>query len=200
MSQIFEKEEGKVIPITIIEAGPCFITQIKTKEKDGYFAIQIGFQKIEKTKKIKKSMKKKPFRWLKEYKMPVQNFLKSNENKENIEYKIEDIISLSSFEEGDFIKVTGISKGKGFQGGVKRWGFKGRNASHGVKHEARTIGSIGGRFPQRVVKGKKMPGRMGYDRVTVKNLKIIKIDKENNILAVKGALPGPRGTLLEIRG
>jgi len=97
------------------------------------------------------------------------------------------------------VKVSGISKGKGFQGGVKRHGFHGRNKTHGVKHEQRTIGSTGRRFPQHVQKGRKMPGRMGYERISVKNLKIEKIDKENNILILRGAVPGHRGTLLEIR-
>jgi len=111
-----------------------------------------------------------------------------------------DVFDVSVFEEGDSVKVSGISKGKGFQGGVKRHGFHGRNATHGVKHEERTLGSVGSAYPQRVIKGRKMPGRMGYDRVTVKNLKIVKIDKENNLIVVKGAVPGHRGTLLEIRG
>jgi large subunit ribosomal protein L3 len=187
MSQVFEPEEGRVIPVTLIEAGPCIVAQIKNQDKDGYGAVQIGF--ISKTKKIKKTEKGKEFRYLREQK---------TENKE--QYKVGDKLDVSIFQEGDKIKISGISKGKGFQGGVKRWGFAGRGASHGVKHEARAIGSVGSRFPQRVIKGRKMPGRMGSDRVTVKNLKIIKIDKENNLLTVKGAVPGPKGSLLEIRG
>lgn len=185
MSQIFD-EKGKVSPITLIEAGPCEVLQIKTKEKDGYQAIQIGFKKIEKKQKVKKSMEGKPFRFLCEFK--------------NGDYKKGDKIDVSVFQEGNIVKVSGKSKGKGFQGGVKRWGFSGRNATHGVKHEHRTLGSVGGRFPQRVIKGRKMPGRMGHQRVTVKNLKVVKVDKKNNILVVKGAIPGSRGTLLEIRG
>lgn len=185
MSQVFD-EKGKRIPVTLVEAGPCVVTQVKTKEKDGYQAIQLGFKKIEKEKKIKKPMRKKPFRWLREFK--------------NGEYKVGDQIDVSVFQEGKKVKVSGISKGKGFQGAVKRWGFSGRGASHGVKHEARTLGSIGSSFPERVIKGKKMPGRMGNERTTVKNLEIVKIDKENNLLAVKGAVPGVNGTLLEIRG
>lgn len=187
MSQIFD-EKGNVIPVTLIEAGPCFVTQIKTKEKDKYEAVQIGFKKIEKKKKIKKPQAKKPFRFLREFRDDIRDF------KENQK------IDVSIFQEGDLVKISGISKGKGFAGAVKRWGFKGRGASHGVKHEARTLGSVGASFPERVIKGKKMPGRMGSERVTVKNLKIVKIDKENNLMAVKGAVPGRRGTLLEIRG
>lgn len=188
MSQIFE-EKGNVVPVTLIEAGPCQVTQVKTKDKDRYEAIQLGFKKIEKPKKIKKTMKGKEFRYLREQRTG---------NKE--QFKIGDKIDVSIFQEGDIVKVSGISKGKGFQGGVKRWGFAGRGASHGVKHEARTLGSVGTSFPERVIKGKKMPGRMGSERVTVKSLKIVKIDKEHNILAVKGAVPGRKGTLLEIRG
>ena len=185
MSQVFD-DKGNVVPVTLIEAGPCKVLQVKEKEKDGYNALQIGFKKIEKKKKIKKPMKKKPFRFLREFK--------------NGEYKVGDKIDVSVFQEGDLVKVSGISKGKGFQGAVKRWGFSGRGATHGVKHEHRTLGSVGTSFPERVIKGRKMPGRMGSERVTVKNLKVVKIDKENNLLVIKGAVPGPRGTLLEIRG
>ncbi|MCD6528353.1 50S ribosomal protein L3 [bacterium] len=187
MAQIWK--EGKVIPVTLIEAGPCWITQIKTKEKDKYQAYQVGFLRITKENKIKKSQRKKPFKFLREFRV------KEIEEKK---YKLGDKIDVSIFQEGDKIKVSGISKGKGFQGVVKRWGFSGRGASHGVKHEHRTLGSVGSMFPQRVVKGKKMPGRMGGKRTTVKNLEVVMVDKENNLLGVKGAVPGRRGTLLEI--
>ncbi|MBA7640882.1 50S ribosomal protein L3 [subsurface metagenome] len=183
MSQVFD-EKGNIVPVTLIEAGPCTVTQIKTKDKDGYDSLQIGFKKIEKKNKIKKPMKKKPFRFLREF--------------QDGEHKVGAKIDVSLFQEGDIVKVSGVSKGKGFQGAVKRWGFSGRDATHGVKHEHRTLGSVGTTGPQRVIKGKKMPGRMGFERVTVRNLKIVKIDKENNLLAVKGAVPGKRGTLLEI--
>ena len=186
MSQVFDKE-GKVIPVTLIEAGPCSVTQVKTKAKDKYEAIQIGF--FPKKKRIKKTEKGKEFRFLREQR---------TENKEQL--KIGDKIDVSIFQEGDMVKVSGISKGKGFQGAVKRWGFSGRDATHGVKHEHRTLGSVGTSFPERVIKGRKMPGQTGRERVTVKNLKIVKVDKENNLIAVKGAVPGRRGTLLEIRG
>jgi len=186
MTQIFGKN-GEVIPVTLVEAGPCEVTQIKTKEKDGYEAVQIGFERIKKEKKIKKPLKHKPFRWLREFR------------DEPSKYKVGDKIEVSVFKEGEKVDVSGISKGKGFQGAVKRWGFSGRGASHGVKHEHRTLGSVGSMFPQRVIKGKKMPGRMGGERVTVKNLEIVKIDKEKNILALKGAVPGRKGGLLEIK-
>jgi len=185
MSQIFDKD-GKVIPITLIQAGPCFITQVKQKEKDGYNALQIGFGK---KKKVKKTDKNKEFHYLRE--------VRSKED-EKQELKAGDKIDVSIFKEGDIVKISGISKGKGFQGGVKRWGFHGKSATHGVKHEHRTLGSVGSTDAARVFKGKKMPGRMGYQRITKKNIKVVKIDVENNLIAIKGAVPGRHGTLLEI--
>ena len=104
------------------------------------------------------------------------------------------------FKEGELVDIHAVTKGKGFQGGVKRHGFSGRDATHGVKHEERKIGSVGNRFPQRVVKGRRMPGRMGSDRITVSNLKVVKVDAERNLLAVKGAVPGRKGTIVEIKG
>jgi len=180
-------EKGNVVPVTLITAGPCIILQKKTKDKEGYDSLQIGFIKIEKKNKIKKSMKGKEYRYIKEARIEDDG-------------NIGDEINVSIFKEGDKVNISATSKGKGFQGGVKRHGFHGRNATHGAKHEERQIGSVGQRFPQHVIKGRKMPGRMGFERVTVKNLKIAKIDVENNILALKGAIPGYRGTLLEIRG
>lgn len=185
MSQVFK--DDKVLPVTLIEAGPCFVSQLKTKEKDGYEAVQVGFEKL-KPKKVKKPEKRKPFRYLREFKNQVKD------------YKLKQKIDVSIFREGDKVKISGISKGKGFQGAVKRWGFSGRDASHGVKHEERTLGSVGASFPERVLKGKKMPGRMGAERISLKNLKIVKVEPEDNLLVVKGAIPGRRGTLLEIRG
>lgn len=196
MSQIFK--DDKVLPVTLVEAGPCFITQIKTKEKDGYRTLQIGFEKL-KEKKVKKPQQGKPYRYLREISAPKgRGFAEGGEDKLE-EYKIGQKIDVSIFKEGDKVRISGISKGKGFQGAVKRWGFSGKNATHGVKHEHRTLGSVGSSFPERVLKGKKMPGRMGAERVTVPNLEIVKVDVENNLLAIKGAIPGRRGTLLEIK-
>jgi len=196
MTQIFDEKEN-VIPVTLVEAGPCYITQIRTKEKDKYEAIQIGFEKL-KEKKVKKPQKKKPFKYLREFSAcggPAAG------GKGDIsKYKKGDKIDVSVFEEGDKVSISGVSKGKGFAGVVKRWGFKGGPATHGTKHTHRTIGSVGSMFPQRVIKGKKMPGRMGSERITVKNLKVVKIMPENNLLAIEGAIPGRKGTLLEIRG
>jgi len=198
MSQIFD-EKGNQIPVTLIEAGPCTVLQIKTKnprtiasgelrgKKDGYDAIQIGF--IPKIKKIKKPEKGKEFRYIKE-----QRIVDSEQ------YKVGDKIDVSIFQEGEKVKVSGISKGKGFAGVVKRWHFKGLPETHGSKHEQRAHGSTGISGVERVFKGTKMAGRMGHERVTVKNLKIAKIDPQNNIIAVRGAVPGAKGMLVEIRG
>lgn len=185
MSQIFD-ENGKQVPVTLIEAGPCEVTQLKTKEKDGYGSVQIGFLRL-KDKKVTKSRKTKPFRYLREFKADVS------------EYKKGQKIDVSLFEDIESVKISGFSKGKGFAGGVKRWGFRGQPSTRGSKGSIRSIGSIGASTPSRVIKGKKMPGRMGFDRITVKNLKVVKIDKKNNVLIVKGAVPGRKGTLLEIR-
>jgi large subunit ribosomal protein L3 len=190
MTQIFD--EGKAVPLTLIEIRPCKILQIKSKDKDGYSAIQIGSEELTKQKRIKKTQKGKEYRYLKEVRL-------SEEEMKN--YKVGDVIDLGIFSQGDRVKISGISKGKGYQGAVKMWGFKGRlSATHGTKHELRTLGSVGMSNLGRVIKGRKMSGRMGTERVSLKNVKIVKIDKDNNLLAVKGALPGRRGTLLEIKG
>jgi large subunit ribosomal protein L3 len=184
MTQIFDKE-GNQIPVTLVEAGPCKVLQIKTKENDGYSAIQLGF--LPKKKNIKKTEKGKEFRYIREARV---------ENVEN--YKVGQEIDVSIFKEGERVKVSGVSKGKGFAGVVKRWGFAGRPKTHGTKHELRAPGSIGSATPPRVVKGRKMAGRTGGERVTIRNLEIVKVDKENNLLAIKGALPGAKGGLIEI--
>jgi large subunit ribosomal protein L3 len=160
------------------------VTQLKTKDKDGYDAVQFGFEK--KLKNIKKSEKGKEYRYLKERK------------NDSLTYELGQAVDVSVFKEGDKVRVAGVSKGKGFQGAVKRWNFRGRNRTHGVKHEQRTVGSIGATGPGRVLAGHKMPGHMGAQRISARNLQIIKVDQENNLLAIKGAIPGRRGTLLEI--
>jgi len=202
MSQIFSKD-GEVIPVTIIKAGPCFITQIKSKESqkaslekknqmNNCQIIQIGFEKLE-DKKVKKPQKNKPYRYLREFSIFHPAGDQPKEDK-----KIGDEINVSIFEEGEKIKVSGISKGKGFQGVVKRHGFKGGPATHGHRHDLRRGGSIGSAFPERVVKGRKMSGQTGAKRVTTSGLRIAKVDSKNNLLMVKGAIPGPNGGFLEI--
>jgi len=188
MSQIFDKE-GKVMPVSWVKAGPCFITQIKTREKDGYEAVQIGFLK-KPSKKVKRTDKGKEFKYLREVRI-----LKGD----NQDLKIGQKIDVSVFSEGEKVKVSGVSKGKGFQGVVKRWKFAGAPKTHGTKHMLRMPGSIGQQGVERIFKGKKMAGRMGGERTTIKNLEIVKVDKEKNLIAVKGAIPGPKGTVIEIR-
>ena len=185
MSQMFD-EKGRVIPLTWIEAGPCVVLQIKNKEKDGYEAVQVCFEK--KSKNIKKTEKGKEYKYLKEF--PIFN--------SQFSMKVGDKIDVSIFKEGDKVKVSGISKGKGFQGVVKRWGFRGASKTHGTKHMWRKPGSIGATDAERVFKGKKMAGRMGGEKVTIKILEMVKIDKEKNFIGVKGAVPGRRGTVVEL--
>ena len=197
MSQLFGKD-GKSVPVTVVEAGPCYVTQIRTQEKDGYEAVQVGFGQAKHTKKPRQGHVKKAItddqasvvglRWLKEFRIKDGGFEPGQEIKADI------------FQEGDLVKVSGISKGKGFAGVVKRHGFRGAPASHGTKHNLRAPGSIGSTFPEHVLKGKKMAGRMGSDRVSVKNLKVAFIDAENNLIAVNGAVPGNKGALIEITG
>lgn len=189
MTQIYSKD-GNALPVTVIEAGPCFVTQIKTKENDGYESIQIGFGTL-KEKKVKKPQKGKAYRFLKEF--PAQG------GSDSVGCKVGDKISVDIFVEGDKIRVSGISKGRGFQGVVKRHGFKGAPASHGHPHDQRKPGSIGCSFPERVIKGMRMAGHMGVARNTVKNLKVVAIDIENNLLAVSGPVAGHSGGLVEIQ-
>lgn len=188
MTQIFDKE-GVVHPVTVINAGPVTVTQIKGSEKDGYSAVQVGFGE-KKDKNINKPEKGHlkdlgSFRYLREF-------------ESSDELKIGDKMDVTSFEEGEEVIISAISKGKGFQGVVKRHSFAGGPRSHGQKHSERKPGSIGSTGPQRVFKGTRMAGRMGSDRITVKNLKVVQIDKENNQIMIKGAVPGRRGTLVEI--
>jgi len=190
MTQIFDNE-GKVHPATILNILPVVVTQVKNKEKDGYEAAQIGYGK-KKEKNINKAQKG--------HSKELGNFEGFKEFKNNKdEYKIGDKINISIFAEGDKIRITAVSKGKGFQGVVKRHGFHGGRRSHGQKHSEREPGSIGATGPQKVFKGIRMGGRMGSDRITVKRLKIIQIDKENNQIAVNGPVPGRRGTIVEIQ-
>lgn len=190
MSQIFDQE--KVVPVTAIEAGPCFVLQVKEVNKDGYQAVQVGFEELPK-RKVSKSKKNKGYQNIKEF-----CSRKSQKEIDKTELKVGDQIKVDIFEIGEEVKVAGVSKGKGFQGGVKRHGFSGGPASHGHRHVLRTIGSVGSAFPQRVIKGRKMPGHAGAQRVTVSGLKIVKTDIDNNLLLLQGAVPGPNGGLLEI--
>ncbi|MCL5093983.1 MAG: 50S ribosomal protein L3 [Patescibacteria group bacterium] len=194
-------DKGEMIPVTVVEAGPCFITQIRTLEKDGYSAIQIGF---EETKKIKKPQEghlaklNKKLRFLKEARLDREVVEVEKEGKK-AEYKVGDEIKADIFQEGDSVKIIGTSKGKGFAGVIKRHNFHRGPMSHGSHHH-RAPGSIGAMFPQHVFKGTKLSGRMGHARSTVKSTKVVSVDAENNMIALKGAVPGPKKGLILISG
>lgn len=191
MTQIFD-ETGRVFPATVVSAGPVTVTQVKNADADGYEAVQVAFG-TEKEKNLKKAQKGHfgelgSFKTMREVRMGAGEHQKG------------DVIDVTTFEVGDSVTISAISKGKGNQGVVKRHGFAGGRRSHGNKHSERRPGSIGSTGPQRVLKGLKMMGRMGGDRITVKNLKVLQIDKDTNTLVISGALPGRPGTLLEIQG
>ena len=197
MTQIFD-EKGSAFAATIVTAGPLTVTQVKGKEKDGYEAVQVGFGE-RKEKNIAKAQlghAKSPFRYFREYRLPAQ----AGGSPEGVE--VGKTMDVSVFAEGDIVEVSATSKGKGFQGAVKRHGFHGGPRSHGQKNKERAPGSIGGggRAGGRVAKGMRMAGRMGGDRVTVKNLRILQVDPPTNTLLISGAVPGRPGTLVEIRG
>lgn len=196
MSQIFDSS-GNVVPVTLVRVTPNVVLGARTKEKDGYEAVQLGFgtRKVKNIKKPQRGqfVKLGNFRYVREFRPSPQttNYQLPTRGEK---------IDVSVFQEGDTVKVSGVSKAKGFQGVVKRHGFHGAPKTHGTKHAHRQPGSIGATWPQRVIKGRKMAGRMGGERVTVRNLKVAKVDAENNLIALRGAVPGRRGTLLEIRG
>jgi large subunit ribosomal protein L3 len=185
MTQIFT-DDGVVHPVTLVSAGPIHVTQIKNKDNDGYEAVQIGFMPTKKNETEKAAHKR--YTHVKEFRT------------EAADLKVGDVINVSAFAVGDEVQVSAISKGKGFQGVVKRHGFGGGSRTHGQKHSEREPGAIGGRGRAggRVSKGIRMAGRMGSDRVTVKNLRVVQIDPEKNILAISGAIPGKKGTVVEV--
>jgi large subunit ribosomal protein L3 len=195
MAQLFA-EDGAVVPCTVLQAGPCVVVQRRTRQKDGYEALQLGLVEFIKEQRITRPMaghfKKAgvpPMRFLREIRLgEAENDTKAG-----------DRVLVDSFAVGEFVNVTGISKGRGFQGGVKRWHFRGGPKSHGSMFH-RAPGGIGGSsYPARVWPGQHFPGHMGAERVTVKNLKVVKIDPEENLLVVRGAVPGPDGAYLLIR-
>ncbi|MBQ3310243.1 50S ribosomal protein L3 [Candidatus Saccharibacteria bacterium] len=193
MTQIIG-EDGMVTPVTILQAGPATVTQIKTAEKDGYNAVQLGYGQGKNLSKSVSGHVKKAGKDIK------PKFIREFRVNDAPELALGDEITVESFELGDKVTVTGISKGKGFAGTVKRWNFNESRNTHGFKGNIRRVGSIGSMYPQKVFKGKKMPGRMGHDRVTVKNLVVAYIDKENNLLGLKGAVPGPKKGLITVEG
>ena len=193
MTQIFD-EAGNVIPVTVVEAGPCTVTQIKTVENDGYQAVQVGFGDV-KVSRVNKPMKGhfdkadvSPKKTLKEFRL---------ESIDGIE--VGNILKADTFEVGEIVDVKGTSKGHGTAGAIKRWNFSRLRMTHGTGPNHRHAGSLGAcSSPSRVFKGKKMAGHYGHETVTVQNLKIAKVDAENNLIAIKGAIPGPKGGIVVI--
>ncbi len=194
MTQIVD-EKGIIIPVTVIEAGPCYVTQKKTVENDGYSAIQLGFGDLR-----QKSLNKPKAGHLKKSGTPAVKYLREFRVANSDDYQEGQKIDASIFAAGDMVDVIGTSKGKGFAGGVKRHGFSGGPKTHGQSDRWRAPGSVGaGTTPGRVWKGTKMAGRMGNDRVTVQNLKVALVDVEKNVIAVRGAVPGAKNGLVIVR-
>lgn len=191
MTQIFD-ENGKVVPVTVVEAGPCTVVQKKTVESDGYVAVQLGYGDIS-AKKVSKPAKGHfdkadvaPKRTLREFRLDDISAM-----------NVGDILKADVFAVGDRIDVVGTSKGKGYAGAIKRWNQHRLRESHGTGPVARHAGSMGScSMPSRVFKGKRLPGHLGAERVTIQNLKVVKVDAENNLIAIKGAIPGPKGSVV----
>ena len=192
MSQWFTPN-GELLPVTVIEAGPCIVTQIKTKDTDGYEAVQVAFQPIKESRMNKPTKghfakaNVKPHRFLREFRLV-----------DITGYKVGQEIMADLFSEGEFVDVTGTSKGKGFTGVIQRWGFSRGPMTHGSKYH-RGVGSLSSRAGARTFPGRKMPGQHGRFRRTVQNLKVVRIDTERNLILVKGAIPGPKGSLVTIK-
>ena len=188
MTQIFD-ESGKVIPVTVVEAGPCVVVQKKTEQNDGYEAIQVGFGDA-KPHKISKPLKGH----FEKADVAAKRVLREFRMDDCSAFNVGDIIKTDTFEVGDMIDATGTSKGKGFAGAIKRHGNHSLRASHGTGPVARQAGSMGAiSDPSRIFKGKGMAGHMGHERVTIQNLEVVKVDAENNLIAIRGAIPGPKG-------
>ena len=194
MTQIFD-EKGNVIPVTVVELGPCTVTQKKTAQNDGYNAVQLGFEdkKVTRTNKPMKGHFDKanvaPKKVLKEFRLEDDSAI-----------NVGDILKADIFAAGEKVDVVGTSKGKGTAGAIKRWNFSRLKETHGTGPVARHAGSLGAcSDPSRVFKGKKLAGHLGCERVTIQNLDVVKVDAENNLLAIKGAIPGPKGGIVVIR-
>lgn len=192
MTSIFSPD-GQHIPVTVIQAGPCYVVQRKTIQKDGYSAIQVGYLPVRERKVNKpllghfRKARLQPMRFLCEFRVPEEM---------NIEVGTE--ITVEAFEPGDVVKVTGTSKGRGFAGVMKRWGMSGQRDSHGSRYH-RQPASLGPQGPQRVFKGHRMPGRYGGKTVTIRGLKVVDVDPKNHLLLIKGSVPGWRGSLVKIQ-
>jgi len=193
MTQIFD-EKGKVVPVTVVAAGPCVVVQKKTADNDGYEAVQIGYGDI-----AEKNASKPRKGHFAKNDLPVKRHLKEFRLDDCSVLNVGDVIKPDMFEVGDIVDVSGVSKGKGYQGVIKRHGFGRHRMSHGGGPVHRHGGSLGANStPSRVMKGKQMPGHEGSDKVTVQNLSVVKIDAENNLIALRGAIPGPKGGIVTI--
>ncbi len=194
MTRIFN-EKGEIVPVTVIQAGPCYVTQVKRTETDGYEAIQVGFEEVHPSR-----LNKPQLGHLKKHDLPALRILREFRVEDASQYEVGQVLTVEMFEPGDLVDVTGTSKGRGFQGGVKRHGFGGGPKTHGQSDRWRAPGSIGaGTFPGRVLPGTRMAGRMGNRRVTVQNLEVVRVDPEHNLILVKGAVPGHKKGLVIIR-
>ena len=195
MTQIFE-EHGKAVPVTVIQAGPCPVVQRKTAEHDGYEAIQIGFQAEPKAARLTRPVRGHFDKVQVPYQRQLREIrLRGGEG----DFQVGQVLTVALFAAGDRVRVTGITKGRGFQGGVKRWGYRGGPKTHGSMFH-RAPGSIGASsYPSRVFRGQHLPGHMGAVQQTVRGLRVVSVDPEKNLLLVRGAIPGPTGGLLTIR-
>ena len=194
MTQIFD-EIGNVIPVTVIEAGPCVVAQKKTSENDGYDAIQLGFMEVK-----EKHMTKAEKGHFEKAGVPAKKHLKEFRLDDCSGYNVGDVVTADTFAAGDKVDVTGMTKGRGYTGAIKRWNLHKLQATHGVGPIHRQSGSMGVIDPARIFKNKKMAGQYGNEQVTVLNLKVVKIDSEKNLLAVKGAIPGAKNGIVFVRG
>ena len=194
MTQLFD-EKGNVIPVTVINAGPCVVVAKKTKEKEGYDSVKLGFRDIEE-RKLNKPMKGMFAKAGVSYK----KYLKEFRLEGAAEMNVGDVVTADTFEAGEKIDVTGLTKGRGYSGVIKRWGAHRLRMTHGTGPVHRQVGSMGANSsPSRVFKNKKMAGQYGNEKVTILNLEVVKIDADNNLIAVRGAVPGPRGGIVYIR-
>ncbi len=194
MTRVFN-EAGEMIPVTVIKAGPCYVTQVKRTETDGYEAIQIGFEEVHPNR-----LNKPQLGHLRKNDLPPLRVLREMRVEDASQYEVGQVLTVEMFQPGDLVDVTGTSKGRGFQGGVKRYGFGGGPRTHGQSDRLRAPGSVGaGTFPGRVLPGTRMAGRMGNRRVTVQNLEIVGVDPENHLILVKGAVPGHKKGLVIVR-
>ena len=194
MTQIFDNN-GLVVPVTVVEAGPCYVTQVKTVSNDGYSAVQMAFGEV-REQLINKPM----LGQLKKAEVSAKRHLKEFKLDNAEEYKLGDKITCDVFAEGEYVDVTGTSKGHGYSGTIAKYNFHRHRMSHGNGPVHRHVGSIGANtFPAKVFKGKKMAGRWGNEKVTVQNLKVVKVDADRNILLIKGAIPGAKGSLVSVK-